>query len=123
MATILTPRTTENNPHNRVELVRDLSGCRVKMTYYRRDPGYGFTLGLKAGDQGPFDMDVITEGVLVETVNFLPSRSSLFGILCDNGEVLMNFLCPTDPTEEKRNFNSPSQWDGKKNGTYKIEKI
>lgn len=123
MANINVPRGQNENPHNRVMLIRDLAGRRVRMTLYRRDVCSAHLIGAIEGQQGPFDMDDTAEGIIVSVARFLPLRNTLWGIQLDNGEIRFGFLSPTDPTEMENSLSVPSQWDGRRNGTYKIEEI
>jgi len=108
---------------SREELVRDFAGRRVRMTYHRRDPGYGHVLGLQQGQQGPFDCDEVAEGQLVPVVCFVPERLYLWGVQSDSGEIAFAFLRPTDSAVEETNHHTASQWDGKRNGTYQIKTV
>jgi len=105
-------------------LVRDFRGQKVRMTYHRRDPSYSSTLGIADGQPGPFDRDEVAEGVLDCVVCYiLPSRIHLWGIIQEDGSYVMGFLGPEDPLVLDTNLHSASRWDGKKNGTYEIERV
>ena len=123
MATVASERKPGENPHNRNELVRDLINKRVRMTFYRRDPVNSNALGFAEGQRSPFDFNIVTVGFLVPIVCFLPKRNHLWGIQMDDGSFDMCFLSPTDSTEVIDKLGIPSKWDGKINGTYKIEVI
>jgi len=112
-----------DNPHNKMRLVRDLAGKRIRLTYYHRDPSYGVTLGIKAGDQGPFDYNEVIEGSLIPVYCILSERNYIWGVQKDSGEIAATFLSPIDPADFVNVLAFSSQWDGKKNGSYVIEEI
>lgn len=100
--------------------VRDLSGRRVRMTYHRRDPADGHVLGLTRGQRGPFDVDVVVTGVIVPVFTIVPGCATLWGVLQDSGEVAFAIFLPTDPVVSEWNLHTPSQWDGRRNGTWEL---
>ena len=123
MATVIEQRTENSNPHNRTLLVRDLCGKKIRLTYYRRDISFANTFGLKPGEKGPGDTNLIIEGQLVPVLCILPKRNHLWGIETVAGEIQFPMFSPTDPSEMDYNLSAVSQFDGKRNGTYKLEVI
>ena len=123
MATVVVQKQAGVNPHNRNELVRDLVDKQVRMTFYRRDPIYSNSSGIEPGQRGAFDIDEVAEGKLVPLYCIIPLRNYVWGLETNDGEIKFPFLYPTSPSEVEMEFCAPSQFDGKTNGSYKVEVI
>ena len=109
----------EKEKFERIDLIRDYVGSRVRMVFHQRDPAGSTITGIKEGQKGPFDRDEIVEGELI----LVDEKNRLWGIKTDEGEVKMKFLSSTGLVKLDTTLGMPSQWDGKQNGTYEIVKV